>query len=98
MLYIGNKGIDQHTGAAMTYQNVWGMSPASHDKRYVIGQSLFFPLLKNDPDHSDISSLAGKSDFKLIYLDELNVKADSPSSFANRFIEPFHQRKSVTLN
>ncbi|MFI4919098.1 MAG: SH3 domain-containing protein [Legionellales bacterium] len=87
MLYIGNKGIDNHHSAAMTYQNVWGMSPESRDKRYVIGQSLFFPLLKNYPENPDVSSLAGKAHFKLVYLDALNLTADSPQGFANRFLK-----------
>lgn len=86
MLYMGNKDIDNNRAAAITYQNVWGMAPESRDKRYVIGQSLFFPLLKNYPENPDVSSLAGKSNFKLIYLDELNLKTDSPRSFANRFL------------
>lgn len=84
MLYVGNKDVDNNKAAAITYQNMWGMSPPSLDKRYVIGQSLFFPLLKNYPENPEVSSLAGASKFKLIFLDELNSK-DSPSSFANRF-------------
>ena len=86
MLYVGNKDSNNNRAAAITYQNVWGMSPESRDKRYVIGQSLFFPLLKNYPENPDVSSLAGKSNFKLVYLDELNLKTDSPRSFANRFL------------
>ncbi|MDR3442048.1 MAG: SH3 domain-containing protein [Legionella sp.] len=81
MLYVGNKD-----SGTITYQNVWGMSPESRDKRYVIGQSLFFPLLKNYPENPDVSSLAGKANFKLVYLDELNLRTDSPRSFANRFL------------
>lgn len=87
MLYVGNKDIDNNRAAAITYQNVWGMSPESHDKRYVIGQSLFFPLLKHYQENPDVSSLAGKSNFKLVYLDELNLKTDSPRGFASRFLE-----------
>lgn len=86
MLYVGNKDIDNNRAAAITYQNVWGMSPESRDKRYIIGQSLFFPLLKNYPENPDVSSPAGKSNFKLIFLDELNLKTDSPRGFANKFL------------
>jgi cell wall-associated NlpC family hydrolase len=85
MLYVGNKDIN-NTRAAITYQNVWGMSPESRDKRYIIGQSVFFPLLKNYPENPDVSSPAGKSNFKLVYLDELNLKADSPHGFTSRFL------------
>ncbi len=87
MLYIGNKDINNNRAAAITYQNMWGMYPENRDKRYVIGQSLFFPLLKHYPEKPDASSPAGKPNFKLIYLDELNVKADSPHGFASRFLE-----------
>ncbi|CEG55574.1 SH3 domain-containing protein [Legionella fallonii] len=87
MLYVGKKDINNNKEAAITYQNVWGMSPENNDKRYVIGQSLFFPLLKHYPENPDVSSLADEPNFKLIYLDELNLKADSPHGFANRFLE-----------
>ena len=59
MLYVGNTDID-NKAVAITYQNVWGMAPECRDKRYVIGQSLFFPLLKNYSENSDVSSLADK--------------------------------------
>lgn len=81
MLYVGN-----NKTVAITYQNVWGMSPENHDKRYVIGQSLFFPLLKHYPENPDVGSLAGKSGFKLVFLDELNPEADLPHRFAKRFL------------
>lgn len=87
MLYVGNKDIN-NKAVAITYQNVWGMSPEPGDKRYVIGQSLFIPLLKHYPENPDIKSPAGKSNFKLVYLDELNVTADSPQGFANKFFQP----------
>ncbi|KTD82224.1 SH3 domain-containing protein [Legionella waltersii] len=80
MLYVGNKKSD-----AITYQNIWGLSPESRDKRYVIGQSLFLPLLKYYPENPDVTSLAGKSKFKLVYLDELTVKSELPQRFANKF-------------
>ena len=85
MLYVGNTDID-NKAVAITYQNVWGMAPECRDKRYVIGQSLFFPLLKNYSENSDVSSLADKSNFKLVYLDELNLKPDSPRRFADIFL------------
>lgn len=86
MLYIGNKDINNQRETAITYQNVWGMAPESHDKRYVIGQSLFFPLLEHYPEKPDVSSFADKAHFKLVYLDELTLTADSPQGFANKFL------------
>lgn len=86
MLYVGNKKIDNNTVAAITYQNLWGMSPNNRDKRYVIGKSLFFPLLKSYPENSDVSSLADKAKFKLIFLDEINSNTYTPQSFARRFL------------
>jgi len=86
MLYLGNKDIDNHMAAAMTYQNIWGLAPASRDKRYVIGQSLFFPLLKSYPENPDAVSLAAKANFKLVFLDRLDVTADPPRSFIDSFL------------
>ena len=85
MLYIGNKLGSNQEVEAMTYQNIWGLSPESKDKRYVIGQSLFFPLLKQYPENPDVSSLANKSIFKLVFLDELDVQIPSPEAFVTRF-------------
>jgi cell wall-associated NlpC family hydrolase len=87
MLYVGIKDRN-NTKTAITYQNVWGLSPENRAKRYIIGQSLFFPLLKNYPETPDASSLAGKSIFKLIYLDDLNVRGASPQHFAKSFLAP----------
>jgi cell wall-associated NlpC family hydrolase len=87
MLYVGKKEFDNNQETAITYQNTWGMVPENHDKRYIIGQSLFFPLLKHYPESSDVSSQASKPIFKLVYLDELKPKVDSPQSFAEQFIK-----------
>lgn len=86
MLYLGEHTVNGQP-MPMTYQNIWGLSPESRDKRYVIGQSLFFPLLSSYPEQPDATSLANKSYFKLIPLDKLNVKPDSPSGFASQFLE-----------
>ena len=88
MLYIGNKTIEAHEVESVTYQNVWGLSPANKDKRYVIGQSLFFPLLKYYPENPDVTSLASKTYFKLIYLDQLDTIMVSPQAFAKHFTKP----------
>jgi hypothetical protein len=90
MLYIGNKAGANHEVEAMTYQNVWGLSPENKDKRYVIGQALFLPLLKNYPENPDISSLASKSIFKLVFLDELKEQTPSLELFVRRFTKTSH--------
>jgi cell wall-associated NlpC family hydrolase len=82
MLYIGK---DQ-TQEAITYQNIWGLAPASKDKRYVIGQSLLLPLLKSYPENSDARSLADATYFKLIQLDELATQAIAAPKFAKQFM------------
>lgn len=82
MLYVGTNKDD-----AITYQNAWGMSPENRDKRYIIGQSLFIPLLKYYPENPDISSPAGRPVLQLVYLDELDLKSDSPQRFANTFFK-----------
>ncbi len=86
MLYVGNQEMANHETEAITYQNVWGMSPVTNDKRYVIGQSLFFPLLKNYPNNPDVMSMAEKATFKLIYLDQLNTERESPQEYAEKFM------------
>ncbi|MFJ1268555.1 SH3 domain-containing protein [Legionella lytica] len=87
MLYVGTAKTNDNKATAITYQNVWGLSPKSRDKRYVIGQSLFFPLLKQYPEIPDAGSLADKTNFKLVYLDELHFKTNSPQGFANSFLQ-----------
>ncbi len=81
MLYLGHQ--DE---TAMTYQNIWALSPLARDRRYVIGKSVFLPLLPTYPDNPDVSSLANKSSFKLIYLDTLSPVVDTPESFVARFM------------
>ena len=65
----------------MTYQNVWGLSPADGSRRAVIGQSLFLPLLASYPEDLSLSSLADHSYFQVSYLDqwpETTKKASLP--------------------
>lgn len=85
MLYVGNKTMDNKDVEAVTYQNVWGLSPLSKDKRYVIGQSLFLPLLNAYPEHPEVNSLANKAYFKLVYLDALDAESASPEAFLTLF-------------
>ncbi|KTD36099.1 putative endopeptidase p60 precursor [Legionella nautarum] len=85
MLYVGNKQLDNQETEAISYQNVWGLTPKNRDKRYIIGQSAFLPLLKYFPENPDINSQANKSYFKLIYLDNLQ-KSESPQAFSKQFM------------
>lgn len=73
MLYLGNIKTKDGTTQPITYQNVWGLAPITKDKRYIIGQSLFLPLLKDYPEKPDVISQADKPYFKLIFLDKLNT-------------------------
>lgn len=84
MLYTGHETVNDEP-AAMSYQNIWGLAPAARDKRYVIGQSVFLPLLKQYPEHPDVASLAEKDTFKLIFLDELQTAQETPAHFAQQF-------------
>ncbi|KTC93083.1 MULTISPECIES: SH3 domain-containing protein [Legionella] len=86
MLYVGNKQLGNQEVEAISYQNVWGLAPKSRDKRYVIGQSAFLPLLKYFPENPDINSQANASYFKLVYLDNLQPKAESPQAFSKKFM------------
>ncbi len=83
MLYLDTKEINNQM-EAITYQNVWGLAPVNKEIRYVIGQSLIFPLLKSYPENRDLNSLANSTYFKLIYLDKL-TPINSTEAFAKQF-------------
>ncbi|MBP9774742.1 MAG: SH3 domain-containing protein [Legionellaceae bacterium] len=84
MLYVGNHDTENGLNTIITYQNVWGLSPKSKDRRYVIGRSVFFPLLKSYSEIPDVVSLAEKANFKLAYLDDLH-ETHSPQTFVQRY-------------
>jgi cell wall-associated NlpC family hydrolase len=85
MLYVGDKVIDGRSDP-ITYQNVWGLSALNMDKRYIIGQAVFLPLMKFYPNFSDVNSQANKTYFKLINLDELSGQLETPTSFVGRYL------------
>ncbi len=73
VMYIGNHpnpNSPNHEMMAMTYQNVWGLSPNPPTRRAVIGQSVLFPMLLQYPEDSTLNSLANKKYFQVAYLDE----------------------------
>lgn len=77
ILYVGNYPNGNNPSLmAMTYQNVWGLSPNPPARRAVIGQSVLFPLLLQYPEDTSLMSLAAKKYFQVSYLDQLpsNIK------------------------
>lgn len=74
VLYIGNypnPNSSDHAPIAMTYQNMWGLSPAPPNRRAVIGQSVIFPMLLQFPEDTSLHSQADKHYFEVAYLDQL---------------------------
>lgn len=72
ILYVGNYPNPQSPEnlMAMTYQNLWGLSPPSRDRRSVIGESVLFPLLKQYLEDPSLNSLANSKYFQVSFLDE----------------------------
>lgn len=73
VLYLGNyeNPLDSKQSLmAMTYQNIWGLLPATADRRAVIGQSVLFPMLLQYPEDQSLVSLAGKKYFQVANLTE----------------------------
>lgn len=68
MLYIGNALVDGQL-VPMTYQNIWGLRPADSKSRSIIGGAVFFPLLTRYPEALELTSLAGKAQFKLGFIE-----------------------------
>ena len=84
MLYVGNTKINNQS-EAVTYQNVWGLSPENKATRYVIGGSVFLPMLKTFQENTQINSQASGPAFKLVQLDEVGSTEMSPQKFADSF-------------
>ncbi|WP_087690543.1 SH3 domain-containing C40 family peptidase [Pandoraea sp. PE-S2R-1] len=81
MLYLGNTQIDGQT-VPMTYQNVWGLSPADNSRRNVIGGSVILPLLKTYPEDPEARSLAGKRLFEISVIGDGNADAGGDAAHA----------------
>jgi cell wall-associated NlpC family hydrolase len=73
VLYIGNyQNPDKpNENMAMTYQNMWGLSPRPAARRAVVGQSVFLPMLLQFPQDTSLISHADKKYFQVSYLDQL---------------------------
>ncbi len=85
LLYVGQKEINGQS-EAMTYQNIWGLSPRDRSTRFVIGKSVFIPMLKQYPENPALASPADKKYFKLLQMDKLTPKSMTPEAFAESFI------------
>lgn len=73
ILYAGkypNPHSTAHEPIAMTYQNLWGLSPHPAIVRHVIGRAVLFPMLLQYPEDTSLNSLANKKYFQIAYLDE----------------------------
>ncbi|ABX20907.1 SH3 domain-containing protein [Salmonella enterica] len=68
MLYIGNTTMNGQV-VPVTYQNIWGLRPNHANSRSIIGEAVFFPLLRFYPENPELVSLAGKVQFKLGYIE-----------------------------
>lgn len=73
VMYIGNypNSYANSSLMAMTYQNIWGLSPNPPDRRAVIGKSVLFPMLLQYPEDTSLVSLAGKKYFQVSFLNQL---------------------------
>jgi hypothetical protein len=73
-LYMGNYTARTDTQSqvkvAMTYQNVWGLAPATRDRRAVIGKSVLLPLLLKYKEDPTLVTFLEKPVFKITFLDE----------------------------
>lgn len=76
-MYVGKYSDKNIESTPMTYQNVWGLSPANYERRAVIGKAVFLPLLTQYPEDPALYSLANRKYFQVAYLDQwpMHVKA-----------------------
>lgn len=73
VMYIGNYANPNKSDSlmAMTYQNIWGLSPNPAVRRAVIGKAVLFPMLLQYPEDASLVSLAGKKYFQVSHLTQL---------------------------
>lgn len=76
MLYLGNDPRSA-TPVPVTYQDIWGLSPADNSRRAIIGRAVVLPLLETYPEDPTLQSLAAKRFFRLSFLD--GAPAPSPN-------------------
>lgn len=73
ILYIGNYPDHNQATMAMTYQNMWGLSPNPATRRAVVGKSVLFPMLLQYPEDTSLTPLAGRKYFQVSFLNQLPV-------------------------
>jgi len=72
-MYLGNypnPHSADHALMAMSYQNVWGLTPKDGRRRAVIGQSVLLPLLTSYPEDPALNPLINTKRFQVIDLDQ----------------------------
>lgn len=74
-MYVGTYRDKKGNQFVQTYQQMWGLAPADRSSRYVVGKSVFLPLLLSYPENKNLVSLIHADKMKLIYL---NKMPDSP--------------------
>ncbi|MBP9743263.1 MAG: C40 family peptidase, partial [Burkholderiales bacterium] len=74
LLYIGSYKEVNGSEFALSYQQMWGMSPKDRSSRFVIGQSVFLPLLLTYPENKELASELDNKIFQLIYLNQVPDK------------------------
>jgi cell wall-associated NlpC family hydrolase len=83
VMYVGqypNPSSKEHEPMALTYQNIWGLSPIPATRRAVIGGAVLFPMLLKYQEDASLNSLANKKYFQLSYLDELPTNLLAPGT------------------
>jgi len=70
MLYIGNTTYYDNKLVPMTYQNMWGFMPVDRSYRFLVGQSVFMPLLLKYPENNTINSQLNNAAFKVVFLND----------------------------
>jgi hypothetical protein len=75
LMYMGNYPNPNapNTSMAMTYQNIWGLTPPDNSRRAVIGQAVLFPLLQVYPEDNSLIPLTNKAYFQVSYLDQIPI-------------------------
>jgi hypothetical protein len=74
IMYIGNypnPNSNDQAMMAMTYQNLWGLSPNPATTCAVIGEAVLFPMLLTYPEDTSLISLASYKYFQVSYLDQI---------------------------
>lgn len=82
ILYVGKYPNPRNNNElmAMTYQNLWGLSPNPSNRRAVVGQSVLFPMLLEYPEDGSLISLANKRYFQVSDLTQLADNTMQPAS------------------